>query len=233
MSKEAFKAKKMSVFQFLPDELNIAMEQTDPLFDSRAMEKVDDAFVQTIVKRGIIQPVVITKRDNKPWIVAGRRRTLGARKANEIRAGLGLPPVLVPCKYERGTDEQLAETIIIENEHRKDDNVIQKAEKASRMLNMGYGIKDIAPMFGVSTQTINNWLSYLELPKSDRDAIISGEQSAHAAKRKHREKSGVRTVTMKRKKEIRDRISETDRCEADYNKGFVAALRWVLGEEND
>ena len=142
-----------------------------------------------------------------------------------------MPPVLVPCKYERGTDEQLAETIIIENEHRKDDNVIQKAEKASRLLNMGYGVKDIGPMFGVSTQTINNWLSYLDLPKSERDAIIAGEQSAYAAKRKQCEKSGVRVVTMKKKKQIREKISVALECGTDYDDGFADALKWVLGED--
>lgn len=224
-------AKNLTGYQFAPEDLNIATDKLDPLYDSRAMEQVDDSFVQTIVKRGIIQPVVITKKDGKPWIVAGRRRTLGARKANEIRAGMGMPPVLVPCKYERGTDEQLAETIIIENEHRKDDNVIQKAEKASRLLNMGYGVKDIGPMFGVSTQTINNWLSYLDLPKSERDAIIAGEQSAYAAKRKQCEKSGVRVVTMKKKKQIREKISVALECGTDYDDGFADALKWVLGED--
>ena len=53
------------------------------------------------------------------------------------------------------------------------------------------------------------------------------------AKEEHRQKSGVRSATMKKKKDIRERIEGTDKCEAEYNKGFVSALRWVLGEDND
>lgn len=237
MAKEAFgkehNAQRLAAFWFSPEDLNIAMDPKDPLYDSRAMEKVDEDFVNTIVEGGIIQPICITKRDDSPWVVTGRRRTLGARQANVILASMGQPPVKVPCTYKRATEERLMRDIIIENEHRKADNVIQKAEKAQRLIDSGYGVSDIAPMFGVSTQTINKWLSYLELPKNERDAIIAGEQSAHGAVKKQREKSGVRAVTMKKKKEIREKIKTAEFCGTDYDDGFAAALRWVLGDKND
>lgn len=232
MSKNAFGkehgAKNLIAYWFKPEDVNVATEPTDPLYDSRAMEKVDEDFVATIIDGGVIQPVSITKRNDEPWIVTGRRRTLGARRANEILRQQGQPEIMLPCTYKRATDERLMRDIIVENEHRKDDNVIQKAEKAQRLIDTGHGVRDIAPMFGVSTQTINNWLSYLELPKTERDAIIAGEVSAHAAKQKQREESGVRKITMKKKKDIRAALLNPDF--ESWNAYDV--LRWVLGDYN-
>ena len=229
MSKEAFKTKKLTAFWFEPDELNIATEPTDPLYDSRVMEKIDDAFVQSIIKYGIIQPVVISKRDEQPWVTAGRRRTLGARIANERLKPTGHPGVLVPCVYKTGNDELNFERMVAENEHRKPDNVINKAEKCQRLIDMGRSVSDIANIFGVSTQTINNWLSLLELPKSERDAIIAGEVSAHAAMKKKASNGVQRTITMKKKKDIKAALLNPD----FETMSAYDALRWVLGENNE
>lgn len=234
MSKEAFKAKKMTGFWFYPEDLVIITDKSDPLYDPRALTTPDESFIRNIAYHGVKEPVLITKReDGLPVVVAGRRRTLAAREANKRSIEQGGKAMQVPCKYERGTEDTLFEIMIFENEHRRDDTPIEKAEKANRMLSMGRSNKEVAEAFGVTQATIKNWLELLTLPKETRKQILDGTvkpTNAIKAKRlpEKQKRVAIAPFRMRKKKEIfklREQLSTGEK-----SMSAIDVLNWVLND---
>jgi len=63
--------------------------------------------------------------------------------------------------------------------------VIAKAQKVQRYLDMGHTWDEAAIEFGVTTQSIANWLKLLELSPMVKDAISSGKIRASAGAALH------------------------------------------------
>jgi len=180
MSK-AFDAPRSDLYSFDPEELVIQTDENHPQYDPRIHLPISDAFVRNIKKFGVIEPVVIAKEDKNPVVVAGRRRVLHAREANKQLHEEGRPLIRVKCEIRRGDEKDLMGVSFSENENRVDLTPLGRARKLIRYLERGGTEEEAAVIFGVSIQSIQNWLKLMELSSPVRKAVDSGQIAASAA----------------------------------------------------
>lgn len=127
----------------------------------------------SIREQGIIQPLVVTKRDGYYEIIAGERRWRAAQKA-----GLREVPVVI----REASDDSVLELALIENIQRQDLNAIEEAH-AYRSLVEQFAIsqEDVARRVGKNRTTITNSLRLLKLPENvQRDIVEERLSMGHA-----------------------------------------------------
>ena len=101
----------------------------------------------SIKQHGIIQPLVLRRKNDKYEIIAGERRYKAAKMA-------GL--VSVPAIISNMDDNTSAEVAIVENIQRKDLTAIEEAKSYQALLDKGYMTQEeLAKKCGVSRQTVN------------------------------------------------------------------------------
>lgn len=152
-------------------------------------EKIQD-LANSILEHGVIQPIVLRKKDKGYEIVAGERRWRAA-----IKAGLSE----VPCLIRELDDEQNMLIAIIENMQREDLNPIEEAEGLNQMIvNYGMTQEQVSKSVGKSRPYITNSLRLLKLPEYVLNLISEGKISA----------AHGRTVITVEDDEVRKRICE-------------------------
>jgi ParB family chromosome partitioning protein len=126
-------------------------------------EKLDE-LAASIREKGIIQPLIVTKKDDYYEIIAGERRWRASQKA-----GLHEIPVVILDV----SDDAVMELALIENIQRQDLNAIEEAE-AYRSLVEKFGISqdDLAKRVGKNRTTVTNSLRLLKLPDSVQQDIV-------------------------------------------------------------
>lgn len=128
----------------------------------------------SIKQHGIIQPLVLRRKNDKYEIIAGERRF----KAAKI-AGLAS----VPAVISNLDDNASAEVAIVENIQRKDLTAIEEAKSFQALLDKGYMTQDeLARKMGLSQSAISNKLRLLTLDESVQDAILSEKISERHAR---------------------------------------------------
>ena len=134
-------------------------------FDQEALEEL----AESIKEYGLIQPIVVTKKDNYYSIVAGERRW----RASKI-AGLKEIPAII-----REDDEKInAEISLIENMQREDLNPIEKATGIKTLMdNYGMSQDEIAKKLGKAKSTIINWTRVLNLDPRVLEMVREGKIS--------------------------------------------------------
>ena len=186
MGRQVSKAPRKQYFLEDPDDLTIVGLDTKdgpehPLYDKRIKFPVDANMAKNIAAIGIKQPIVVRKNGPYIEVVDGRQRVRAAREANIDLEVEGKEKVRVPCVYVKGTEADLFGILVSNNEHRRDDSPLGKAEKCKRYLAMGRTEEEAAIIFGVSKQTIKNWLSLFDLAPAVRKAVDAEQISASAA----------------------------------------------------
>ena len=101
-------------------------EQPRKRFDE---EKLDE-LANSIKQYGVIQPIIVTLKDDYYQIIAGERRWRAAKKA-------GLTEI--PCLVRTKTEQENREIALIENIQRENLNPIEKAKGLRRLLD-DYGV---------------------------------------------------------------------------------------------
>ena len=121
----------------------------------------------SIKEYGLIQPIVVTKKDDYYSIVAGERRW----RASKI-AGLKEIPAII-----REDDEKInAEISLIENMQREDLNPIEKATGIKTLMdNYGMSQEEVAKKLGKARSTIANWTRVLNLDPRVLDMVKEGK----------------------------------------------------------
>ena len=113
----------------------------------------------SIKERGIIQPIIVRKSDDREGkfeIIAGERRWLAAQKA-----GLHNVPVVIT----EADDLKSLEFAIIENVQRHDLNPLEEAQGYRRLIDeFDYDQDKVAKFIGKSRSHITNSLRLLSLP---------------------------------------------------------------------
>ena len=118
-------------------------------------ESLND-LTNSIRERGVIQPIIVRKSDDKYEIIAGERRWLAARKA-----GLHEIPVVVTD----ADDLKSLEFAIVENVQRHDLNPLEEALGYKRLINeFSYDQEKVSKFIGKSRSYITNTLRLLNLP---------------------------------------------------------------------
>ncbi len=126
-------------------------EQPRINFDEESIEELSNS----IKEYGVIQPIIVTKKDNFYQIVAGERRWRASKKA-----GLTEIPAIV-----RDYNEQKnSEIALIENIQREDLNPFEKATAMKELLDK-YNLtqQKLADKLGISRSGIANTIRVLNL----------------------------------------------------------------------
>ncbi len=259
MAKQALNAKRSDMFRLLPEQLTLITDKYHPLYDPRVEEPLDEGLIANIAMYGVLEPIIVRKNGDKIEVVAGRQRVKATAEANRQLSAEGKQPIYIPAIVKGGEDKDLFGILISENELRRDDGMIQKGEKARRLHNMGYSVQEIATTFGVSRQAVDNWLNVQQLPEPIKEAVQSGEMSGTAAleiaslpreeqveRFETMKQQGVkptvenvrsaaaspdapRVPKMKSRREVEAELADRNPPMSDYNIGYCAALKWVLG----
>ena len=138
----------------------------------------DDAsladLASSIKEHGIIQPLVLRRKNDKYEIIAGERRFKAAKMA-------GL--VSVPAVISNLDDNASAEVAIVENIQRKDLTAIEEARSYQALLDKGYMTQDeLARKMGLSQSAISNKLRLLTLDEAVQEAILAEKISERHAR---------------------------------------------------
>jgi ParB family chromosome partitioning protein len=135
-------------------------------FDEHALSDLSES----IKIHGIVQPLIVKKKNDRYFIIAGERRFRAARMA-----GLDEVPVLI-ADYD---EAQIHEVSLIENIQREDLNPIEEAA-AIRFLMKQHDMtqEEVASRLGKSRPVIANALRLLQLPDSVIELLKNGKLSA-------------------------------------------------------
>lgn len=110
----------------------------------------------SIQTNGIIQPLIVRRKDSHFELIAGERRLRAAKLA-----GLTEVPVVV----QDYTDDRLLEIALVENIQREDLNPIETAQALERLVReMHLSHEEIATRTGKDRTTITNMIRLLRLP---------------------------------------------------------------------
>ena len=137
--------------------------QARKIFDDEAIEDLSNS----IKEYGVIQPIIVSKKENYYEIIAGERRWRASK-----RAGLTEIPAIV-----RDDNEQRNKEIsLIENIQREDLNPIEKA-RGIKLLMDEYSLtqQQVAEKLGKSRSSIANTVRILNLDEREINLALEGK----------------------------------------------------------
>ena len=131
-------------------------------------DKIDE-LAQSIKKNGLIQPIILVKRnDDNFMIVAGERRWRAAQIAN-LKT---LPSLLIPDDLDKD------EISLIENIQRENLKISEEANAYQRLINKNnYTHENLANIVGKSRSHVTNLLRLLTLDKYFLNLLNNGKIS--------------------------------------------------------
>ena len=145
-------------------------EQPRRTFDQAALEELADS----IRAKGIIQPLIVRKKNDAFEIVAGERRWRASQLAQLHE---------VPVVIRDFSDIEVLEIAIIENIQRSDLNAVDEAAGYRQLMErFGHTQEQVATALGKSRSYIANHLRLLSLPEDVLDWIKEGSLSAGHAR---------------------------------------------------
>lgn len=145
------------------NEIEPNVNQARKIFDE---ESIDD-LANSIKEYGVIQPIIVSKKDKYYEIIAGERRWRASKKA-----GLTEMPVII-----RNDDEKRNKEIsLIENIQREDLNPIEKA-RGIKLLMDEYDLTQakVAEILGKSRSSIANTVRILNLDERVLNLALEGK----------------------------------------------------------
>lgn len=147
---------------------NIESNEDQPRkeFEKEALVELKNSIKQY----GIIQPIVVRKKNDKYEIIAGERRWRAAKEANLKK---------VPCIIKEVDDKQALKLALIENIQRENLNPIEEAHAYKSLLdNYSLTQEEIALAVGKSRSYIANTLRLLNLDNEIMDYVQQGKISS-------------------------------------------------------
>lgn len=121
---------------------------------------------ESILKHGLLQPLIVTRAGSGYTLVAGERRWRASRLA-----GLSTVPALV----KEASPSQLLELALVENVQRQDLNPLEEAA-AYRQLIDEHGLtqEEVAARVAKSRSAVANQLRLLQLSDEAKEALAQG-----------------------------------------------------------
>ena len=139
-------------------------------FEQGALEEL----AESIKENGVIQPLVVRKKNGGFEIVAGERRWRAAKIAKLEK---------LPVVVRTATDQDVAELTLIENIQREDLNPIEEAEAYEKLAErFGLTHEEIAKKTGKNRSVVTNHLRLLKLSEKAKKALVSGAITAGHAR---------------------------------------------------
>ena len=207
---------------------SISINKVEPNKNQPRKNFNEDALVElseSIKQHGIVQPLIVAKKDNYYEIIAGERRWRAAKLA-----GLKEVPIVI----KDYSPQEIMEIALIENIQREDLNPIEEA-RAYQNLIKEYSLKqdDVAEKVSKSRTTITNALRLLKLDERVQDMLVqelvsSGHARALLAIPDKETQYELATKILDEKLSVR----ETEKLVKNYNKPKPKAKETVA-LEND
>ena len=159
-----------SVVELKINDISPNVDQPRKVFNEEALNEL----AASIKENGVIQPIIVQKKNDGYIIVAGERRWRAARIA-----GLKVIPAIV----RELTDQQTMEQALIENLQREDLNPLEEAYAMDNLLKThGMSQEQLAKKLGKPRATIANTVRLINIDESLQDFIRNGDLSAGHAK---------------------------------------------------
>lgn len=167
---------RTSEYLFLPQDIQI-----HPDMNGRHDLPPIDELVDSILKRGQLQPVTIRRTAGLPVLVAGFSRWRSIDFIN--KNGLAPKPLRLRCSYTALNDQQAFIANIEENRVRNGTTPMDDAYNVQRLINV-YQMSEAeaADVYRTSVTWIKGRLSLLELTPEAESAVRSGRVAPSAAK---------------------------------------------------
>lgn len=170
------KENKEAASKIIQSEELIDINKIEPNKDQPRKSFNEDSLIElseSIKQHGIVQPLIVTKRDDFFEIIAGERRWRAAKLA-----GLKKVPVIV----KDYSPQEIMEIALIENIQREDLNPVEEAMAYQRLI-QEYDLKqdEVAERVSKSRTTITNSLRLLKLDERVQSMLIEENfSSGHA-----------------------------------------------------
>ena len=150
--------KKIKILEIEPN-----LTQARKKFDEEALNEL----AQSIKTYGILQPIIVEKKDGFYRIIAGERRWRAAKIA-------GIEEI--PCLVRDEDEQRNKEISLIENIQRENLNPIEKALGYRELIdNYNLRQQDLADKLGISRTNVTNTLRILNLDKRVIELAIEGK----------------------------------------------------------
>jgi len=175
----------------------------------------------SIKEKGILEPVLVRRKDERFEIIAGERRYIAAKniKMKEI-----------PCIEMNVSDNEAMELALIENMQRKDLNVFEEADGLRALTELyGYNHEQIAKKIGKARSTVTEIINISKIPKEirnlcDESQIKSRSTIIEIAKQSSKENM-YRLIGEIKKRELKREdtreLSKLIKGKAKKEKGFI------------
>jgi len=132
------------------------------------------SLAESIRSHGIVQPLLVRRRDNGYELIAGERRWRAAKLAGLTR---------VPVVVKEVPDEDLLEIALIENIQRENLNPIEEAQAYKKLIDtVGLTQESLATRVGRDRTYITNYLRLLRLPDDLQRLVIDSRLSTGHAR---------------------------------------------------
>ncbi|MBU0468656.1 MAG: ParB/RepB/Spo0J family partition protein [Candidatus Omnitrophica bacterium] len=164
----------------IADSSSVAYIKTDLIVNSTQQPRKNygkeelDELKASIKEKGVLQPILVRKRDAFYEVVAGERRLKAARALNLTEV-----PVLI-----KNVDDQEAFIIaLVENIQREELNPIEEALAYQKMIeDFNFTQDAVARSVGKDRSTVGNILRLLKLPQEMQKSVYDGDLSAGHAR---------------------------------------------------
>ena len=160
----------------VPVETKVKLSLIEPNKDQPRKVFDEDALIElseSIKQYGVLQPLLVQKKDDYYEIIAGERRWRAAKLAGVKE---------VPVVIKDYSTQEVMEIALIENIQREDLNPIEEARAYQRLIK-DYRLKqdEVAEKVSKSRAAITNALRLLKLDERVQDMVIEGKiSSGHA-----------------------------------------------------
>lgn len=139
-------------------------------FDEASLQSL----AESIRSHGVVQPLLVRRRDSGFELIAGERRWRAAKLAGLTR---------VPVVVKEVPDESLLEIALIENIQREDLNPIEEAQAYKKLIEtVGLTQEALASRVGRDRSYITNYLRLLRLPDDLQQLVKDGRLSTGHAR---------------------------------------------------
>ncbi len=145
-------------------------DQPRKSFNSESLEEL----AKSVLRCGIIQPLIVTAKDGKYLLVAGERRLRAAKIA-----GLTKVPVII----KNSAETQQREIALIENIQRENLNPVEEAKAMQQLMQLeNLTVEELAVRLGKSRPAVSNAIRLLSLPELIMQYVVEGKLTAGHAK---------------------------------------------------
>jgi len=128
----------------------------------------------SIRANGLVQPLIVRRRNERFEIVAGERRWRAAQLAELTE---------VPVVVQDVADDKILELALIENIQREDLNPIETAQAFARLVkDLDLSHEELGRRTGKDRASITNFIRLLKLPNELQGAVAQGRLSMGHAK---------------------------------------------------